>query len=203
MIFTNGRVCSTVIFIAIVSSFIFLNALYFSNYNFGIKISQFYLPLCPYSSTINGNRIIFDNVSYFTHHYPEFICPQNFRNMADWVYGWPEYLFDEYVESSINKTKIIVPNLPHGSIIYIKPDSLSSFFSRIYPSLLNKFVLITGQSDISVPDTYLRYLEKIDSKIIHWFGQNGDIHMSKSQRFTHIPIGKNMVHSLCHHVYFF
>jgi hypothetical protein len=110
--------------------------------------------------------------------------------MADWVYAWPESLFDEYVETSIDKSTVIVPNLPHGSIIFIKTDGVPSFFSKIYPYLQNIFVLITGQSDYSVPGDYLYYLEKSDTKIIHWFGQNGNIDMSINKRFTHIPIGK-------------
>jgi hypothetical protein len=110
--------------------------------------------------------------------------------MADWVYAWPEYLFDEHLETSINKPTVNTPNLPDGSIIYIKTDGIPSFFSKIYPRLQNKFVLISGQSDYSVPGIYLQYLEKSDSKIIHWFGQNGNIDMSTNKRFTHIPIGK-------------
>ncbi|CAF1175070.1 unnamed protein product [Rotaria sordida] len=35
----------------------------------------------------------------------------------------------------------------------------------------------------------MAYLERTDSKIIHWFGQNGIIDASISKKFTHIPIG--------------
>ncbi|CAF4858075.1 unnamed protein product [Rotaria sp. Silwood1] len=129
-----------------------------------IEISQFYFSLCRYSSTITDNRIVFDNTSHFIHHYPEFICPQNFRNLADWVYSWPKNTFNEHIESNANDSYVIAPNLPHGSIIYIQPN---------------------------VPGQNLYYLERFDSKIIHWFGQNGDIHSWRSERFTHIPIGIN------------
>ncbi|CAF4092811.1 unnamed protein product [Rotaria sp. Silwood1] len=84
-----------------------------------IEISQFYFSLCRYSSTITDNRIVFDNTSHFIHHYPEFICPQNFRNLADWVYSWPKNTFNEHIESNANDSYVIAPNLPHGSIIYI------------------------------------------------------------------------------------
>ena len=190
MIIRRGRKRLAIIFIAFASITILLTTPYVSHYISGIKISPLYLPLCLYSSTITDNRITFDNTSYSIHHYPEFICPQNFRNMADWVYAWPEYLFDEHIETSIDKSTVIVPNLPHGSIIFIKTDGIPSFFWKIYPYLQNKFVLITGQSDYSVPGDYLHYLEKSDSKIIHWFGQNGNIDISTNKRFTHIPIGK-------------
>ncbi len=190
MIFTRVAIHLTIIFIVFIVIVILVTIPYFSNYIVDIKTAQLYSSLCPYSSVITDNRITFDNTSYFIHHYPEFICPQNFRNMADWVYAWPEYLFDEHLETSINKPTVNTPNLPDGSIIYIKTDGIPSFFSKIYPRLQNKFVLISGQSDYSVPGIYLQYLEKSDSKIIHWFGQNGNIDMSTNKRFTHIPIGK-------------
>jgi len=149
--------------------------------------------LCPYTFTIADRRIIFGNPSYSIHHYPEFICPQNFRNMADWVYGWPENVFDERVQNSVNKIHETVAYLPHGSILYIKTDGLPTFFSEIYPHFQNKFVLITGQGDGQAPGPHLCYLEKNDSKIIHWFGQNADINASTSERFTPIPIGKDIL----------
>jgi hypothetical protein len=145
---------------------------------------------CPYSSRITGNHIIFDNTSYSIHHYPEFICPQNFRNLADWIYGWPENMFEEEIEDFFQINNASVTNLPDGSIIYVKTDSVPSFFSDIYPYLLNNFVLITGQGGTQTPGKYLRYLHDPDSKIIHWFGQNGDINAARSKHFTHIPVGK-------------
>ncbi len=156
------------------------------------EISDLFSLLCPYTFTITDKHIIFDNASYSIHHYPEFICPQNFRNMADWVYGWPENVFDEQVQNSVNQINETVAYLPHGSILYIKTDFLSTFFSEIYPHFRNKFVLVTGQGDCQAPGKHLRYLEEDDSKIIHWFGQNADINASTSERFTHIPIGKNI-----------
>lgn len=159
---------------------------------FHIVIRRPYLSICKYASSIMDNRIIFDDASYFVHHYPEFVCPQNFRNLADWIYGWPTNVFHEHMENAVDSLGLFVPILPNGSIIYVKPDSISKFFRRVYPNLQNNFVLITGQSDMSVPSQYLHYLEEPDSKIIHWFGQNGDIYASINERFTHIPIGKNM-----------
>ncbi len=157
------------------------------------EIKGFLFLLCSYSYTINDKRIMFDSPSFSIHHYPEFVCPQNFRNMADWIYGWPEHNFNEKVENSVTRIHATVAYLPYGSILYIKTDSLSDFFSNIYPNFRNKFVLITGQGDGVVPGPHLHYLEENNSKIIHWFGQNGDIDASKSKRFTHIPIGKNML----------
>ena len=154
---------------------------------------EFHSLLCPYSFKIMDKRIVFDHQSYSIHHYPEFVCPQNFRNMADWVYGWPEGVFEERVENSVRKIRETIEYLPHGSILYIKTDRLPTFFSDIYPHFRNKFVLITAQGDAQAPGPHLHYLERTDSKIIHWFAQNGDINASRSERFTHIPIGKYRV----------
>jgi hypothetical protein len=112
--------------------------------------------------------------------------------MADWIHGWPKDVFNEQIQNSTDNVRETVADLPHGSIIYVKSDTLSTFFSDVYPYFRNKFVLITAQGDGQAPGEYLRYLLKIDSKIIHWFAQNGDISASTSERFTHIPIGKDI-----------
>lgn len=143
--------------------------------------------LCPYSYKLINNSIQFDS-SHIIKHYPDFVCPQNFRNLADWIYDWPNQ-FDEYIEKSTDNGKLIAPCLPFGSIIYVRIWSIDNFFRYIYPYLINDFVLITGEGDLSSPND-LQYLERSDSKIIHWFGQNGQYDVIKSKKFTHIPIGK-------------
>jgi hypothetical protein len=178
-------------FIAIVTTLIIIIIIQYYVYRVHLnEISEISSPICSYSYTIDDKRIMFDSPLYSIHHYPEFICPQNFRNMADWIYGWPEGVFHEEVHNSIHDT---VTYLPHGSIIYIKTDSLPEFFSEIYPHFRNKFVLITGQGDLQAPGQFLHYLERNHSKIIHWFGQNGNIDASVTEYFTHIPIGKDIL----------
>jgi len=120
-------------------------------------------------------------------HFPDFVCPQNFRNLADWIYGWPDQ-FLEHIEVTTDRGTHIAPCLPHGSIIYVRIWVIDKFFKRVYPHLQNDFVLITGEGDLSSP-THLEKLEASNSKIIHWFGQNGQYDVSKSKKFTHIPIG--------------
>ncbi len=190
MIFKNDRPgrnlkCTAIIFILII---IIISQYYL----YCSLINELYSLICPYSYTITEKRIIFDTPSYSINHYPEFICPQNFRNMADWIHGWPENVFNEQVQNSIYNVRETVAYLPHGSIVYVKSDILSTFFSDAYPYFRNKFVLITGQGDRNAPGEYLHYLLKDNSKIIHWFAQNGDINASTSERFTHIPIGKDI-----------
>lgn len=148
---------------------------------------------CTYVSHTRDNRIYFENSQNFLYDYPEFICPQNFRNLADWVYGWPDGVFREELEYLDKAYDSWVPNLPNGSILYVKTDKLRPFFEKIYPNIRNEFVLITGQGDHSAPKKYLQYLHALNSRIIHWFGQNGDIYPRESEKFTHIPIGKQII----------
>lgn len=144
--------------------------------------------LCPYSSIANNFTLQFDS-SHTIRHFPEFVCPQNFRNLADWIYGWPDQ-FLEHIEITTKKGKLIAPCLPSGSIIYVRIWVIDEFFREVYPYLQNNFVLITGEGDLSSP-VHVDLLEAADSKIIHWFGQNGQYNVSKTKKFTHIPIGNS------------
>jgi hypothetical protein len=141
--------------------------------------------LCPYSSILTNDTVEF-NVSHIRH-FPNFVCPQNFRNLADWVYGWPNQ-FHERLQITTDQGKHIALCLPPGSIIYVRIWIINKFFDQVYPHLQNNFVLITGEGDVSSP-THMEYLERSDSKILHWFGQNGQYDVSRSKKFTHIPIG--------------
>lgn len=141
--------------------------------------------VCPYVTSLSYDYLHFDS-QHLTQHYPDFVCQLNFRNMADWVYGW-SHASHERIETTRN-AKHIAPCLPDGSIIYVSIWTIGTFFADVYPHLIHKFVLITGEGDLSSP--ILEYLELTDSKIIHWFGQNGEIDSSTSKKFTHIPIGK-------------
>jgi len=142
--------------------------------------------LCPYSSILTNVTVKFDG-SHRIKHFPNFVCPQNFRNLADWVYSWPNQ-FHEQLTKTTDQGKHIAPCLPSGSIIYVRQWAITDFFDKVYPYLKNDFVLITGEGDVSSPHN-LEQLEAPDSKIIHWFGQNGQYDVSKSKKFTHIPIG--------------
>ncbi len=143
--------------------------------------------LCPYSSKLTNVTVAFSS-SHMIRHFPDFLCPQNYRNLADWVYSWPNQ-FHEHVEVTTSQGNQIAPCLPSGSIIYVRQSVITRFFNTIYPHLQNDFVLITGDGDASSP-THLQLVEAPDSKVIHWFGQNGQYDVSKSKKFTHLPIGK-------------
>lgn len=143
--------------------------------------------LCPSTSTWQKDRLVFD-ARHSIRHFPDFVCPQNFRNLADWVFGWPNQFFETLEDSTRNGSEI-APCLPEGSIIYVRGIAVKQFFAEVYPTLINKFVLITGEGDDTMPhDASL--LDRPDSKILHWFAQNGGIEPGRSSKFTHIPIGE-------------
>lgn len=146
--------------------------------------------VCPYISKLTKHSLEF-NDTYRIRHYPSFVCPQNFRNLADWIYQWPSQ-FDEEVQVPTDNAQRIARCLSRGSIIYVRIWAIDDFFRLVYPYLIEDFVLITGEGDLSSP-THFNYLEAPNSKILHWFGQNGQYDVSRFFRFTHIPIGKKFV----------
>lgn len=121
----------------------------------------------------------------------EYICPQQFRNLADYVFMW---------EQTHHKESLAIPEfyeiescIPEGGIIYVRSWFMNEFFDRIYPDITKSVVLLTGEGDLTVPYTHhIHYIRgrKNESRISHWFGQNG---MAKTSydRLTHIPIGLN------------
>lgn len=121
--------------------------------------------------------------------YPNHVCPQNFRNLADAVYMWEE---SSEVHFNARKLQDVADCLDDGAIIYVLGRRIDDFFKKIYPKLKNKFVLITGKWVASMPtNKHRKYVQK-DRKIIHWFAQNGEnIGDDIRERFTQIPVGLN------------
>jgi hypothetical protein len=67
-----------------------------------------------------------------------------------------------------------------NDIVYINTSALHNFFKNILPFVKEPFILVSGDSDVSVEE----YID--NEKIIHWFAQNLLISHTK---LTHIPIG--------------
>ena len=59
-----------------------------------------------------------------------------------------------------------------GDLIFVRSDEVEKFAKQVFPKLKNKFVLVTHNSDNSVPKEKhsLKMLE--DPKLVHWFAQN-------------------------------
>lgn len=122
--------------------------------------------------------------------YPHRLCPQNFRNLADLVFCWNGIHHNELKYAS-PRFEDLIACMRSGSIIYVVGWHIDAFFNNIYPLISKPFVLITGECDLTVPAHHLRFVQDSDSKVMHWFGQNGEIFSDKSVRFTQIPIGLN------------
>jgi len=78
-----------------------------------------------------------------------------------------------------------------GMSIYICSDLLKFFFYKILPKITNKFVLVTGDSDISVPKEALTNLETTNlinnPFLLKWFSQNTQI--QHHDKIIQLPIG--------------
>jgi hypothetical protein len=70
--------------------------------------------------------------------------------------------------------------------------ALRDFFEQVYPLLKNRIVLITGDSDLSVPyEEHLPYITN-HSKIIKWFGSNPSKRINSQKfRYQALPLGIN------------
>jgi len=73
-----------------------------------------------------------------------------------------------------------------GDTLFIKPDFFHVFFQKYHPFIQHPYVLISHDSDLSVPGNYKQYLD--DEKIFVWLARNVDYNHPK---LIHIPIGFN------------
>ena len=72
---------------------------------------------------------------------------------------------------SVSEQNII--ELQKHRIIFVYSHLLESFFKLIYPKLNHHFILISHNSDNSITNQYIKYLN--EDKIIKWYGQNLEI----------------------------
>lgn len=71
-----------------------------------------------------------------------------------------------------------------GDIVFLKTDYLGYFFSEIHPWVKEPYILLTHNSDYSVPGSFAHFLD--DPKLFAWFGQNTDLVHPK---LFPVPIG--------------
>jgi hypothetical protein len=77
-----------------------------------------------------------------------------------------------------------------GELVWVRVSWLKSFIQQVLPLVNARFVLVTGDSDSSIPSEVgaeARVLLE-SSKIIHWYTQNYDATII-SERISPIPIG--------------
>lgn len=127
-------------------------------------------------------------LTHFNHH----LCPQNFKNIADFVFD-VDGLYNEKLEMSNHALLDESSTCKDGLIIYVRGGMVDSFFKEVYPQIVFRFVLVTGAHVASVPsETGAHFLTQANSKIIHWYGQNpSKLTVAIRDRFTPIPLGLN------------
>ena len=84
----------------------------------------------------------------------------------------------------------VYSKIERGSVVYVCNSALVPFFNDIFPRIIEPFVLVSGDSDVSVPNDSFsedRMKEVLaDSRLHHWFCQNLTL---RHPKLTAMPIG--------------
>ena len=76
-------------------------------------------------------------------------------------------------------------NIQENDIVYVCNSAIENFFKNIFPLIKHKFILVSGDSDVSMPfEGYNEYLES--EKLVVWFSQNL---IENHPKLKHLPIG--------------
>lgn len=100
-----------------------------------------------------------------------FITGDTFRYFCDFAYD-EIGTFDPY-------------SITNGSTIFVKIDLLEKFFREVHPLIPVAYILVSHNSDYSVPGPFAYYLD--DGRLIAWFTQNLDA--TVHPKLHPIPIG--------------
>jgi len=88
---------------------------------------------------------------------------------------------------------VLPDTIKDGNSIYICSSALSDFVHRILPSIRAKFVLVTGDSDSSIPESSLSSLDFDgfinDPRLLAWFSQNLVYSPKDHPKLQFLPIG--------------
>ncbi len=101
-----------------------------------------------------------------------FISGDTFRAFCD-------HIFDE------TNVDFNPQSVKHGDTVFVNTYLLEQFFKQAHPYILNKYIIVSHNSDDPIPGKFAPYLD--DQKIIAWFGQNIDI--KDHPKLHPLPIG--------------
>ena len=93
------------------------------------------------------------------------------------------------VTSSNHNVDIEISLIKDGTVVYLHTTAIRQFID-IIPRIQAKFILVSGDSDLSIPgdhlseDNFNKFIE--NDNIIHWFSQNA---VKDHPKLTKIPIG--------------
>lgn len=79
-------------------------------------------------------------------------------------------------------------NLENNEILHVCPQALKNFVEKVLPKLSKPFILLTNNSDWTIPDDVLYEFTRLVNHplLTHWFAQNCVVDHPK---ITRIPIG--------------
>jgi len=115
----------------------------------------------------------------------EFPDGQNFNQVFNPLHEYHQTPPDDWMLD-----KNAVNDIQDGFLVWVRTGWLRHFVKQLLPKIKNKFILVTGDSFISVPEQMMPESEKIikSDYVIHWYAQNYDGTL-KINRITPIPIG--------------
>jgi hypothetical protein len=81
-------------------------------------------------------------------------------------------------------------NIQDGDLVWVRLAWLGSFIAQVLPLTKARFVLVTGDSDNSVPSDIMRYAGEVlwHRNVTRWFTQNCDL-SSLTDQIRPLPIG--------------
>lgn len=105
-----------------------------------------------------------------------------FRQVSDHCFDSPQKVWIYLTGRTFDPASV-----KDGDIIFIKNDPfyLKRFFTNIHPHIRARYILLSHNSDMSIPGDYEHYLE--DNKIIAWCGCN--VSKPEHPKMVSLPLG--------------
>jgi hypothetical protein len=120
-----------------------------------------------------------------------------FKRISDWHFGG-ELVPNEDATSLRTLRANITHEVKNQSVIFVGSNSIRDFYSQLRPRLNVSFVLVTGDTDSSVPNGVMPkdLSQKIlqDPQVLHWYAMNTDMPLEQQRReskFTPLVLGIN------------
>lgn len=115
-----------------------------------------------------------------------------YPNNTDLIWNKGLAMCCEYYNFTSNHCLLAYQKLNAGSLIWIKGSQVSRFFREVFPKIKQPFILISGDSTISLPKEIMsdELQQQIASPLLlHWYTQNCDLDGMASEKISPIPLG--------------
>jgi len=100
------------------------------------------------------------------------------------------YMCDHHIQNPETHSSRVPETYPTkpGESIYIHPSAMPNFFANYLPKLVHPFILVSGDSDMTVPDDLPGFVEHLESHplLLCWYVQNCT---RPSNKLRQLPIG--------------